>query len=71
MAFYFCFFIGLSLQVTFAYISSGVLTPVMGFVFQWTTITIFPFVTLGLLISLIFAIFQFTNNRQQIKKENF
>lgn len=49
----------MSLQMTFAYISFGVLTPTMGFIFQWTSISIFPIVASILAIVLSLLIYKF------------
>lgn len=53
----------MSLQMTFSYISFGVLTPIMGFVFQWTTIEIFPIITLTLSTLLLLTIIRFQSLR--------
>jgi fucose permease len=58
----------MSLQMTFAYISFGVLTPMMGFVFQWTNIEIYPYVSTLLIAVLIIAIFVFINKMSKTSK---
>ena len=49
----------MSVQMTIAYISFGVLTPMMGFVFQWTTIKIFPIVAVVLSFTLLAIVLKF------------
>ena len=59
----------MSLQMTIAYISFGVLTPFMGFVFQWTSIELFPIVAVVMTTLQVIIVVKFmTLNLPKYKK---
>jgi fucose permease len=55
----------MSLQMTIAYISFGLVTPLMGFVFQWTSIASFPYIACASIFVLSILIFIFTRLFQE------
>jgi len=57
----------MSLQMTIAYVSFGVLTPLMGFFFQWTTISYYPIVVTILVLFLTTIVFRFSAYQLHMK----